>query len=206
MAKVLICVPCMDQVAALFAQSLALLQKKGHETAIDFKIGSLVYESRNQLAKKAIEMGADYTLWLDSDMAFPPDTLFKLLEADKDIVSGLYFRRSPPYSLVAFSKCDTQKKEWADQAVPDKLATTEAVGFGCVLIKTQVLVDVAEQFVTWFEPMNGFGEDLSFCWRARQCGYEIFLEPKVSCGHIGYVVVTKEFSRSFDSEVENESN
>lgn len=206
MAKVLICVPCMDQVAALFAQSLALLQKKGHETAIDFKIGSLVYESRNKLAKEAIEMGADYTLWLDSDMAFPPDTLFKLLEADKDIVSGLYFRRSPPYSLVAFSKCDTQKIEWADQAVPDKLTTTEAVGFGCVLIKTQVLVDVAEQFATWFEPMNGFGEDLSFCWRARQCGYEIFLEPKVSCGHVGYVVVTKEFSQSFDSEVKNESN
>ena len=96
MAKVLICVPCMGQVAALFAQSLALLQKKGHETAIDFKIGSLVYESRNKLAKEAIEMGADYTLWLDSDMAFPPDTLFKLLEADKDIVRGLYFRRSPP--------------------------------------------------------------------------------------------------------------
>ena len=79
MAKILICVPCMDNVASGFAQSLAMLQKGGNETAIMFQVGSLIYEARNKLAKQAIEMGADYTMWFDSDMVFQPDTMIRLL-------------------------------------------------------------------------------------------------------------------------------
>ena len=59
MAKILICVPSGDQVAAGFAQSLAMLQKGGNETAIMFQVGSLIYDARNKLAKQAIKMGAD---------------------------------------------------------------------------------------------------------------------------------------------------
>ncbi len=204
MAKILICVPSMDYVVAAFAQSLAMLQKKGHETAICFEIGSLVYESRNKLAKKAVEMGADYTMWFDSDMVFQPDTMLKLLEKNKDIVSGLYFRRSPPFSLVAFGLCDVKNRKWTDQPVPTELTTCGGVGFGCVLVKTDVLLEVAGKFGTWFEPMNGFGEDLSFCWRAKECGYEIFLDPDVKCGHFGHTVVTEEFSRAYGG-AKNES-
>ena len=80
MAKILVCVPCMDMVAAGFAQSLAMLQKGGNETAIMFQCGSLVYDARNKLAKQAIEMGADWTMWFDSDMIFEPDTMVRLLK------------------------------------------------------------------------------------------------------------------------------
>ena len=67
--KIFIAVPCMDQVPARFAQSLAMLKKVG-ECAVGFQIGSLIYTSRNDLASKAIEMDADFVLWLDSDMVF----------------------------------------------------------------------------------------------------------------------------------------
>jgi len=197
MAKILIGIPCMEQVAAGFCQSLAMLQKKGHETALVMKVNSLVYDSRNQIAKKAIEMDADYVMWFDSDMIFEPDTMLKLIEADKDIVSGLYFRRSPPYSLVAFDKCDLETGEWTQQEVPEKLETCEAVGFGCVLLKTDVLREIVIKFNTWFQPMKGFGEDLAFCWRARQCGYDIWLDPDVVCGHVGHMVVTGDFAKAF---------
>ena len=101
--KIMIAVPCMDQVPARFAQSLATLQKVG-ECVIGFQVGSLVYVARENLAGGAIEMGADYVLWLDSDMVFNPDTLVRLL-ADKDkgdIVSGLYYRRVSPFTPVLF--------------------------------------------------------------------------------------------------------
>ena len=78
MAKILICVPTMDMVAAGFAQSLAMLQKGGHETAIMFEVGSLIYEARNKLARQAIKMGADYTMWFDSDMIFQPEQIAPL--------------------------------------------------------------------------------------------------------------------------------
>lgn len=197
MANILICVPSMDMVAAGFAQSLAMLQKGGNKTAVMFQVGSLIYEARNKLAKQAIEMGADYTLWFDSDMIFEPDTLIRLLEHNKPFVSGTYFRRCPPYHLVAFDKCDTEKKEWTDLKLPDKPVTCGGVGFGCVLLNTQVLFDVAAKFGTWFEPMNGFGEDLSFCWRARQCGYEIVLDPSIQCGHIGHITVNEAFYKAY---------
>lgn len=204
MAKILICIPAMDQVATGFAKSLCTLQKKGHECVIAMELGSLVYDSRNKLAKRAVEMGADYTMWFDSDMIFEPDTMLKLLEHNLPIVSGLYFRRSPPYSPVAFDELDMEKMKWSDCEVPESLRTVGGVGFGCVLIKTEVLLDVALNFHTWFEPMKGFGEDLAFCWRARQCGYDIFLDPSVRCGHVGHMIITEEFYRAHQKALELE--
>jgi len=205
MSKILICVPSMDMVAAGFAQSLAMLQKGGNETAIMFQVGSLIYEARNKLAKQAIKMGAEWTMWFDSDMIFPPETMIKLLEHNAPIVSGAYFRRSPPYHLVAFDECDTKNRKWTDLKLPTETVSCGGVGFGCVLVKTDVLFDVAAKFQTWFEPMNGFGEDLSFCWRARECGYDILLDPSVSCGHIGHITVNESFYKAY-SEGHHDEN
>ena len=204
MAKILICVPCMDQVASGFAQSLAMLQKGGNETAIMFECGSLIYDSRNKLAKQAIKMGADYTMWFDSDMIFQPDTMIRLLEHNAPIVSGAYFRRSPPYHLVAFDKCDTKNREWSDLPLPTETVKCGGVGFGCVLVRTDVLFEVAAKYQTWFEPMNGFGEDLSFCWRARQCGFDILLDPSITCGHVGHIVVNEGFYKAYAEGKQNE--
>ena len=205
MAKILICVPSGDQVAAGFAQSLAMLQKGGNETAIMFQVGSLIYDARNKLAKQAIKMGADYTMWFDSDMIFAPDTMIKLLEHDAPVVSGAYFRRSPPYHLVAFDKCDMESREWTDLKLPSDTVKCGGVGFGCVLVKTSVLFEVAAKYQTWFEPLNGFGEDLSFCWRARQCGYDILLDPKITCGHVGHIVVNEDFYKAYANGGQHES-
>ena len=58
--RILIGVPCMDMVSAMFTQSLAMLQRpKDCDVAIMLNIGSLVYDSRNQIAKAAIKMEAD---------------------------------------------------------------------------------------------------------------------------------------------------
>lgn len=197
MTKILICVPCMDMVASGFAQSLAVLQKGGNETAIVFECGSLIYDARNKLAKQAIKMQADYTMWLDSDMIFKPDTMVRLLAHNAPIVSGAYFRRSPPYHLVAFDKCDAETREWTDLPLPTETVKCGGVGFGCVLVRTDVLFEVAAKYKTWFEPMNGFGEDLSFCYRARECGFDILLDPTITCGHVGHIVVNEDFYKAY---------
>lgn len=198
MARILICVPSMDYVAAGFAQSLAMLQKGGNEVSIMFQVGSLVYEARNKLAKKAIELETDYAMWFDSDMVFEPDTMLRLLEHNKAFVSGAYFRRSQPYSLVAFEEVDAERRKWKDLAFPDKVTTCGGVGFGCVLLKTEVLFNVAAKYGGWFEPLNNFGEDLSFCYRARQCGYEIYLDPSIVCGHIGHLTINEKFYKAYN--------
>ena len=89
--------------------------------------------------------------------------------------------------------------------MPTEPTKCGGVGFGCVLIKTDVLFEVAAKFKTWFEPMNGFGEDLSFCWRARECGYDVLLDPNVKCGHIGHITVTEDFYKAYDGGMKNEN-
>jgi hypothetical protein len=108
MRKILIAVPCMDQLPAQFAHSLATLTSYGIEDtqiSIWFNLGSLIYTSRDQIAKKALLDEADLVMWFDSDMVFNPDTLKKMLEHidnGADFVTGIYYRRTPPFSAVAF--------------------------------------------------------------------------------------------------------
>lgn len=194
--KVLIAVPCMDQVPAQFAQCLATLGKVD-KTIVAFQIGSLVYTSRNDLVQIAIKQGCDYIFWLDSDMMFPPDALvrmFKSLEHG-DIVSGLYFRRVAPFTPVIYDKLDiddtgchyTEPKD-----IPDGIFEVAGCGFGCVLMPTDIMLDVIEKYGSPFTPINGIGEDLSFCWRARQLGFKIVCDPDIPLGHVGHHVITRE--------------
>lgn len=208
--KTFIAVPSMDSVPAIFAQSLSMLEKVG-DCVIGFQVGSLVYNSRNQLARRAIEMGSDYILWLDSDMMFEPDTLKRMTnimgEKDLDILSGIYFRRCEPYTPVLCDKlsiseggCDHHNLE----EVPEGLFEVEGIGFGCVLMKTDVVFDVLARFHDAFSPIHAVGEDLSFCWRARECGYKIFADSSIQLGHCGHTIITKQFFEAYKTAKENE--
>lgn len=201
--KTLIAVPTMDTVPAQFAHSLAVLEKVD-EVAVAFQVGSLIYAARNDLAQKAIEFGADQVLWLDSDMIFQPDTLKKLIaNKDKgDIISGLYFRRVSPFTPVIFDKLDigeqgTTFTEFTE--IPDEPFEVGGCGFGCVLTPTEIFIDVLNTYRTCFEPLKGAGEDLSFCWRARQRGYKIICDPSIKLGHVGHFVINEAFYKSFNA-------
>lgn len=209
MKKILIAVPCMDMVSARFAQSLATLKKKNiGECVVSFLIGSLVYDSRNRLAAYAIAIEADYVLWLDSDMTFAPDILERMMAVmdehkDIDILSGLYFRRSTPFTPVAFDKLEAGEDGnlvFEDmKEIPDGLKEIAGCGFGCVLMKTDCLFD-AEIKGAWFTPMLNAGEDCAFCIRARKAGYKIFIDPSIEFGHMGYAAVTRGFYEATKEE------
>lgn len=202
--KTLIAVPCMDQVPAPFCQSLAQLQKVG-DCILAMKSGSLIYTARNDLATKALEIDADYVFWLDSDMVFRPDTLVRMMktlkEGNHNILSGLYFRRVPPYSPVLFDELEilpNDECKWTEfRKIPDRTFEVGACGFGCVLMKTDVFYDVQGKFNNMFSPIANNGEDIAFCWRARQCGYHIWCDPSIICGHVGYSVVDDQFFKAF---------
>lgn len=207
MSKILIAIPCMDQVPAPFAQSLAMIQKTEDNVACSFQMGSLIYTSRNNLALQAMKAEFDYMLWLDSDMVFQQDLLIRMKqtmdEKGLDFLTGLYFRRVPPFTPVLFDQLDIAEDgscTWTDwKDVPEGLFKIGGCGFGCVLIKTDVLFDVQAKFGEMFNPIANMGEDLSFCWRARQCGYDIWCDPSLVCGHVGYTVINDKFYESYRS-------
>ena len=64
--------------------------------------GTLIADQRMKLARMALEGGADYLLFLDSDMRFPANAVRQLLKHDKHIVAANYATRRLPVKTVAF--------------------------------------------------------------------------------------------------------
>lgn len=213
MRKILIAVPCMDQVPAQFAHSLSTLTSYGipdTEISIWFNLGSLIYTSRNEIAKRALSDGADLVMWFDSDMIFNPDTLKRLLhiiDQGADMVTGIYYRRTKPYTPTIFKTMEIDDKkeeaEWTEfESIPSEPFEVAACGFGCVLMRTEMFVAVFAKFGNMFSPIGNVGEDIAFCWRARQCGYQIIADPTIGLGHVGYTIVTREFFETYQQQLE----
>ena len=198
--KVFIAIPCMDTLSARFAQCLVNLVNNKHDFDVEvgFHIGSLVYDSRNKLAERAINSDCDYILWLDSDMTFMPDTLDIMVKELEDnnyeILAGMYYRRRPPFTPTLFKELrimptGTVAKEFDE--IPEEIFEVAGCGFGCVLMKRNVLWNVLCQHGYMFSPIDNVGEDLSFCWRARMCGHKIYCDPTIALGHEIRTTITK---------------
>lgn len=217
MKKILIAVPCMNQVPAEFADNLARLTAygcPGYKIGLTTKIGSLIYTSRDDIAKEAIESGADYVMWFDSDMMFPQDIIQQMMvhleRDDVDIVSGLYFRRVQPFTPVLYDKLEQLEDggiHWSTfSEIPAELFEVGGCGFGAVLMTTDIFIAVQNKYHQMFTPMFGAGEDLSFCIRARDLGYRIWCDPTIPLGHIGYNIVTKNFFLAYQAQQEELNN
>lgn len=193
--KILVAVPTVGQVEIEYVNSILRLSRTTPADIIH-SAGSLVYVARNSFVKQAIDENYSHLMFIDSDMVFNADALNVLLYHDKDVISGSIFSRVQPYKPCFYEKlslgepgeiiCEHVK------VLQDGLQEVEGVGTAFLLIKTQVLKDIIEKFKLYpFQPITGYGEDLSFCLRTRQCGYKIWVDNDLTIGHIGKVVVTK---------------
>lgn len=203
--KTLIAIPCMDMLPAVFLRSLLRMQIIGE---VDHAIvtSSLIYDARNQILQHAVNGGYDYILWLDSDMEVPTDTMPRLMrgiDAGFGMMSGLYFKRVPPYDPVIYRRCELVRLEDGkldpqaeiyDGYPRGQIFEIAACGFGCCLMSRELAARVTERFgLMPFMPAGGFGEDLSFCMRAQQAGERIGCDSGVRAGHIGRMVFNEDW-------------
>jgi len=194
--KLLVAIPTLDFVHSAFVESLVKLQKRLSLECVDYEVciisGTLVYVARDKLACEAINSDYTHVLWLDSDMVFQPDIYTDLLDTGKDFVTGIYHARRPGHQSCIFKRCDDLDHLERFQEYPRETFEIGGCGFGCVLIKTEILKAVQYNFKTCFLPKAQFGEDIAFCNRARAMGFKIWCEPTVQCGHIGHITVYPE--------------
>lgn len=190
--RILIAVPCMDTVPALFMRSLLTMRLQG-EVEISLAIGSLIYDARNRLAQKAVSENFDRVLWLDSDMIFGPDLMEKLnarIDEGAELVSGLYFTRRAPLEPVVYS--DIRKENGVPKRDPymdyprDAIFEVAGCGFGGVMMTADLLRRVGDEFGLPFSPILGFGEDLSFCLRVGKLGIPMFCDSAIKLTHLGW--------------------
>jgi hypothetical protein len=133
----------------------------------------------------------DKILWIDSDIAWDPEDVIKLYESDKDVISGAYLFGSG--EVAAYEKF--LKKGYSYDDVKDKteLMQIDGCGFGFICVKPGIFESLSRP---WFQSAMAkleqdgkeyefpvIGEDISWCMRVKEKGYEIWLDPTVQVTH-----------------------
>lgn len=177
---------------------------------------SLVYDARNQASQKAVDEGYDYVLWLDSDMTFEPDLLEKMLAevGDRPVLSGLCFGRRPPFRVCLYSDITVTQEAngghmpkaivYADYP-RDELIEVAGCGWACVLQRVDMLDVMLTVYGVPFFPIGGLGEDLSFCYRARQLDYKMYADTRLKIGHLMRMAVDENFRDNVFAEASSEA-
>lgn len=168
-----------------------------------------VDSARQWLTREALSVGGlTHILWIDDDMTFPPDALQRLLAHDKDVIGGLcHNRRAPSYQPIAARLYDPVLGMPQDaygfvyDLPPSGLVEVDATGGAFLLVKAQVFRDVAAKFGadSWWIPEGEASEDFSFCRRAQQCGYKVWIDCGLDIGHIGTVEITRKVAKALRS-------
>lgn len=146
------------------------------ERTIHVTSGPDIGHARNLIAKTFLATEWDQLLMVDTDIVFTPDDIHMLARSDYPIISGLY--RASDDKLMAARWQDGFRWPLHAPGFDGIYPKVDAVGMGFCLIERKVLADCS------FDPVSGYGEDVSFCIRATERGYPIHLDPRVRVGHV----------------------
>lgn len=197
--RVAICIPSQSMVHADMAMALTGLCAHsvfGAALAVLNEKNSMITDARNKLVKRALDFGADWLLFIDSDMIFPMDALMRLIAHDKDIVGATYNKRVHPYETLGRFVGPGRDISGGG------LIEAELLPGGFLLVRASVfkaLSDPMRQQQIWFrehydeaEPNRCISEDYAFCIAARAKGFRIWCDLDLTnkLGHIGEQVVT----------------
>jgi hypothetical protein len=184
--KLAVLVPCRDMLHAGFSKCLVELVKlntmNGLDTHVVYDASTVLLTQRARLAAEAQAIGAEYMLWVDSDMIFPATTALRLLAHNEPVVACNYIRRQLPAKGVAYETIG----DW-ENPLPfepqDELVPVEGIGMGCMLVKTSILQEIPKPWFEfhWTEESNDhLGEDMDFCMKMADAGYTVKIDTNLS--------------------------
>lgn len=194
--KTLIGLPIADKPESCFQSSLLSMKTEGQIEFMQVE-QTLIYEARNIIGKYAAEKGFDRIFFLDADMEFEPDTMTRLsqqMDKGLDFVTGFYVSRKTPIRPVIFKEIEYKEvSEGAfipvalryDDYPDNELFEIAGAGMGCCMITVDLVKKVQQKHGVPFSPMIGFGEDLSFCKRAKELDAHLYCDSSIKLGHCG---------------------
>jgi hypothetical protein len=210
-ARVHFCIPCYggqinEGTFISMLKYMATAQRLGLNFTIDTMVNeSLVCRARNSLVAKMLffEPKSTHLMFVDADIGFEPEEIFKLIIADRDVVGGLYPKKALPISYVV-NKVPGAAKE-------GNLVEVANLGTGFMMIKRHVLEKMIANHPELhyvdsigldpkYDPFKYalfdteidndskeyLSEDYTFCKRWRAMGGKIWADLTISLNHIGY--------------------
>lgn len=168
---------------------------------------SNIYFARDKLLKSAVDEipDYDYILWIDSDAKFTPMDVERLIAADKDVIGGCARFYNPRTSSFVYNFGRYFPDSWKDlgifmvnaqakEPLPEEPFEVDYTGCHFLLMKKGVAESISFPrfpLIEWKEldeklnNANGYmSEDGAFCFKLKQAGYKIWIDPKTHVGHI----------------------
>lgn len=140
----------------------------------------------------------DKIIWIDSDINWSPEDVLKLYKSKKDIISGAYMLASG--DVMAYPKALGKPYRYEEVINMTKPVKVHSTGFGFICIKNGVFESMSRP---WFQQVPItikvddkdytfpiMGEDISWCHRAGELGYQVWFDPTVRVTHNKMVKLT----------------
>lgn len=215
--KLFIGIPAYDgKISIKLAYTLAQLMPKAMSLGVSVQLGhvsgcSIITMARNMLVDQFLQSDCTELLFIDGDVLAQADDILRLMaqSGDKDITAGSYPRRSRDRKFFMDLYFDENNELEFDGA----MMRINRVGTGFMLIRRNVIEAIAEKSEKYlgqdgignvanvfdFKLMDGkfVGEDYSFCDKARDQGFKVWLDVEISLPHVGQ----EEFTNNFYQEV-----
>lgn len=212
MRRVFIATPCYDgKVDVWYANSLLQTERLAAAENVEIipiymSYDSLVQRARNDCLQLALEMQCDDIVWIDADIEWNPQWFFDLLAYDVDVVGGTYRKKTDSSESYVVNAAPSAVADTAGE-----LITVNSLGTGFLRMSRaamQYLWDVSEPYTEAGKPQEkrmAFdivvshgelkSEDVVACEKLKLGGFEIYLDPTMTCNHIGM----KKFQGDFNS-------
>jgi len=191
----------VNMVPVEFLESMLAMKKPMKHMFVRASAYLGVDHMRNQLVEAAISYDCTHLLFLDTDHRHHPETIIKLLSLDLPIVSGLSFKRLPPFEPTMYMG-EINSFETIMEWEPEALIEVDFVGAAAMLVKIDVLKEMKYPYFKFTknpDPEIKFdiGEDAYFCKQVKELGYKIYVDTALPNKHIGNVEVDQDFYEIF---------
>ena len=159
---------------------------------------SLIQRARNDTVHLALKHGFDDLIFIDSDIEWNPEWIYKLLNYPVDVVGGTYRRKTDSIESYVVRSVTNPAQ------IDTRTGLMKVDGLGCGFIRLsrkalQYLWDASEPYIERdrpgeerrmiFEvlPEDGelISEDLYMCFKLKRGGFDIHLDPRMCCNHTG---------------------
>ncbi len=205
-----VALPAYDfKVSLKLAISLARLAQAAPEHGISLQIGSVcgcsvVSRARNLLVKDFLDSDCTDLLFIDSDINFEPEDALRLMAWASDpkmnIVAGVPRTRNEDRVYITDLDYD-ENHELTMNGMG--LVRGKRVATAFMLVQRNVFETLVSGHPEWaytdcrtnnelsavFDFLltsEGYmGEDFLFCDRARDAGFEVWIDPTIKLGHMG---------------------
>jgi hypothetical protein len=184
---------------------LLLQQDRRYQLTIDLPSNKPFENNLHHIVRDFL--AGDWDYWLTMDADNPPErNPLDLVELDKDIVgcpTPIWHYTGNGERPIYWNVYDYDETvdAYREHAVRDGLQRVDAIGTGCVLFARRVFEHPAMQKGAFTRKLNDDGtvdkgNDISFCERAREAGFEIYAHFDYPAEHMVEIPLN-ECSRAF---------